>query len=121
MSAPENDRRIDYIEFPAADIGASKRFYGDVFGWKFTDWGDAYSSFEDGRLAGGLRAVDEATLGAGPGGALVVIYAVDLEAVLGDVRDAGGEISVEPFEFPGGRRFHFLDPAGIEVAVWSDR
>lgn len=113
----QHDRRIDYIELPAADLEAMKRFYGDVFGWEFQDWGPDYVSFADGRLAGGFRRESEVA----PGGPLVVMYAVDLEGCEAKVRAAGGTTVKEIFSFPGGRRFHFRDPAGHELAVWSDR
>jgi predicted enzyme related to lactoylglutathione lyase len=116
MARSEHDRRIDYLEFPVSDVGAAKRFYGGVFGWRFTDYGPDYASFEDGRLSGGFRGGATAT----PGGPLVVIYAVDLEAVAAAVTSAGGHITQPTFEFPGGRRFHFRDPCGHELAVWSD-
>ena len=112
-----NDRRIDYIEFPAADIARTKAFYIRVFGWKFTDYGPDYTSFEDGRLAGGFWKADEVT----GGGPLVVIYAVDLAGMEAEVRAEGGRIVKEIFSFPGGRRFHFTDPSGNELAVWSDK
>jgi predicted enzyme related to lactoylglutathione lyase len=116
VTANANDRRIDYIEFPAADIAGTKAFYARVFGWKFTDFGPEYTSFEDGRLAGGFWTSGPA--GKGP---LVVIYAADLEAMEAQVRAAGGAIVRAPFPFPGGRRFHFTDPGGNELAVWSDK
>jgi predicted enzyme related to lactoylglutathione lyase len=116
MAQPEHDRRIDYIEFPVPDIGAVKRFYTAVFGWKFTDYGPEYASFDDGRLTGGFRDGEAP----GSGGPLVVIYATDLEAVERAVLAAGGRITQPTFDFPGGRRFHFRDPAGHELAVWSD-
>ena len=112
-----NDRRIDYIEFPAADIARTKAFYIRVFGWKFTDYGPDYTSFEDGRLSGGFWKADEVT----GGGPLVVIYAVDLAGMEAKVRAEGGTIVKEIFPFPGGRRFHFTDPSGNELAVWSDK
>lgn len=112
----ERDRRIDYVELPATDVAAAKRFYIDVFGWKFTDYGPDYTSFEDGRLAGGLTKRDSTQRG----GALIVIYARDLEAMERRVRGAGGVIVKEIFSFPGGRRFHFTDPSGNELAVWSE-
>jgi hypothetical protein len=116
MAQPQHDRRINYIEFPVPDVGAAKRFYGDVFGWKFTDYGPDYTSFEDGRLTGGFRGGETPVTG----GPLVVIYAVDLEAIARAVQTAGGRITQPTFDFPGGRRFHFRDPAGHELAVWSD-
>jgi D-aminopeptidase len=117
MGQEEHDQRIDYIELGATDMEASKAFYSAAFGWPFQDWGSDYASFEDGRLAGGLRQEDEVARG----GPLVILYAVDLEATEAAVRAAGGTIAQEIFSFPGGRRFHFLDPAGNELAVWSDR
>ena len=112
----ERDRRIDYIELPATDIGATKRFYLDAFGWKFTDYGPDYTSFEDGRLAGGFTKDWKVA----KGGPLVVIYADALEAQEAKVRQAGGTITKPIFSFPGGRRFHFSDPSGNELAVWSE-
>jgi uncharacterized protein len=111
-----NDGRVDYIEFPGVDIAKTKSFYGEVFGWKFTDYGPNYTSFEDGRLAGGFSK----ELPAIQGGALIVIYARDLAATERAVRNAGGKISKETFPFPGGCRFHFIDPNGSELAVWSE-
>ncbi len=117
MGQEEHDLRIDYIEFPATDLEATKRFYGGAFGWRFTDWGPDYVSFEDGRLTGGFRRSARAE----PRGALVVLYALDLEAAAAAVRAHGGDIVKEIFSFPGGRRFHFADPGGNVLAVWSDR
>lgn len=117
MSQKDQDRRIDYVEFVTTDMDATKQFYSSVFGWEFEDWGPEYTSFKDGRLNGGFRAGEAV----GEGGALVVIYAADLEEVEASVRAQGGSILVETFSFPGGRRFHFSDPSGNELAVWSDR
>ena len=117
LQSAEHDRRIDYIELPATDVARTRRFYADAFGWQFTDYGPDYTSFMDGRLAGGLRKAEAPE----PGGVLVVIFAVDLEAVERRVRDAGGRIVKPTFSFPGGRRFHFEDPSGNVLAVWTDR
>ncbi len=117
MRQENQDRRIDYVEFAVTDMDATKKFYTSVFGWEFEDWGADYASFSDGRLAGGLRK-EEAVATGGP---LVVVYAEDLEELEAAIRDAGGTIVVEAFSFPGGRRFHFTDPSGNELAVWSDR
>lgn len=116
MTQSAQDRRIDYIEFPVLDVAAAKQFYSCVFGWTFTDYGPDYTSFEDGRLTGGFRGGEPAVRG----GPLVVICAIDLEAVATAVTAAGGQITEPTFEFPGGRRFHFRDPSGHELAVWSD-
>jgi predicted enzyme related to lactoylglutathione lyase len=116
MSQAEHDRRIDYVEFAATDIGRTKQFYQDVFGWRFEDYGPDYTSFQDGRLAGGFERKPAVRAG----GPLVVIYARDLEALEAAITQAGGKIVRPPFAFPGGRRFHFTDPSGNELAVWTD-
>jgi uncharacterized protein len=109
--------RIDYIEFPATDIAATKRFYQDVFAWVFTDYGPDYTSFADGRIAGGFTKENQVRR-LGP---LVVIYAEDLAAVQEKIQAANGKIVKPTFEFPGGKRFHFTDPNGNELSVWSDK
>jgi predicted enzyme related to lactoylglutathione lyase len=114
MSQAEQDRRVDYIEFLTTNIEETKRFYSEVFGWEFTDYGPDYASFTDGRLAGGFSVAPEVAAG----GPLVVLYATNLEEVEARIR---GQIVRQVFEFPGGRRFHFTDPSGNELAVWSDR
>jgi uncharacterized protein len=111
-----NDAKMDYIELPAKDLIKTKAFYKQVFGWKFTDYGPDYTSFEDGRLAGGFTK-DRQVVSGGP---LIVIYGHDLSATECKVVEAGGKISRETFSFPGGRRFHFTDPNGNELAVWSE-
>ena len=119
MSEPQtsNSNRIDYVEFPATDISRTKQFYSRVFGWKFEDYGPDYASFADGRIAGGFDKSAPPPNGAGP---LIVIYASDLEAAESAVRNAGGDIVKPIFSFPGGRRFHFIDPNGNQLAVWSE-
>lgn len=117
MPASPNDRRIDYIEFSAPDLERVKAFYTKVFGWKFTDYGDGYTAFEDGRLTGGFQRGSSVTAG----GPLVVIYADDLASTQQAIEGAGGKIVQPVFEFPGGRRFHFSDPAGNVLAVWSEK
>lgn len=111
------DNRIDYIELPTVDITEAKRFYGEVFGWTFVDYGPDYTSFNDGRLDGGFRKEPAVTRG----GPLVIIYSVNIELTKERVKSAGGTILQDIFDFPGGRRFHFSDPSGNELAVWSDK
>ncbi len=109
------DGKIDYIEFVATEIEATKTFYGRVFGWKFEDYGPDYTSFQDGRIAGGFKRE-----GVVANGTLIVIYVDDLAATERSVLNAGGKISKEIFLFPGGSRFHFLDPNGNELAAWHE-
>ena len=109
---------IDYIEFTVSDMDAAKQFYSAAFGWEFNDYGPDYAGIKkgDGGEAGGLRRADEVVTG----GPLVVLYSQDLEASVAAVRAAGGAIVTEPFGFPGGRRFHFTDPSGNELAVYAE-
>ncbi len=115
MVRSANDRRIDYVEMNVTNIERSKAFYGGAFGWTFTDHGPGYCEFADGRLTGGFTTGGPPS----PGGPLIVLYADDLAGMQKNVEAAGGRISKPIFEFPGGRRFHFLDPDGYELAVWS--
>lgn len=115
MSAPSVDRRIDNIEFAVEDIARARDFYGKVFGWTFTDYGPSYCEFTDGRLTGGFAKSGPVT----PGGPLVILYADDLEGTQRRLEDLGAPIVKPIFSFPGGRRFHFRDPEGYELAVWS--
>ncbi len=108
---------IDYLEFTVTDMAAAKKFYGDAFGWEFTDYGPDYAGIKWGDTEiGGFRS----DMLASSGGVLVVLYSGDLDATLQQVKQAGGKIATEPFDFPGGRRFHFTDPSGNELAVWSE-
>ncbi len=117
MSTPENNLRLDYLEFATSDVAAARKFYSAAFGWKFTDYGPDYTSFSDGRLNGGFFAAKDVPARANP---LAVIFATTLGDAEARVKKAGGRIVKPAFEFPGGRRFQFIDPNGLELAVWSD-
>ncbi|MEW5714737.1 MULTISPECIES: VOC family protein [Pseudomonas] len=115
MSVRGQDRQIDNIEFNVGDIARSKAFYGAVFGWAFVDYGPTYTEFSDGRLTGGFTTGEPVR----PGGPLVILYADDLEGTQQRLKSVGAVISRETFSFPGGSRFHFIDPDGYELAVWT--
>lgn len=108
---------INYVEFKAQDLEAVKKFYSSAFGWKFTDYGPTYTAFNESGLEGGFEKSDQPIVN----GALVVLYHSELEKVLETVKANGGTIVKDIFSFPGGRRFHFSDPAGNELAIWSDK
>jgi len=112
---PEN--RIDYVEIPATDLPTARAFLEGMFGWEFQEWGDEYFSFNDGRFDGGLRKAD---VPAPATGVLLVFFSEDLERDVARVKELGGTISQDIFPFPGGRRFHFIDPVGTEFAIWSE-
>ncbi len=107
---------IDYVELSAPDLAAARTFYSAAFGWAFNEYGPEYAGIQgpepDGAEVGGL-AVN------GAGTPLVIVYSDDLDATATAVVSAGGRIVNGPYGFPGGRRFHFTDPAGNELAVWS--
>lgn len=107
--------RVDFFELPATDIEVAKAFYAKAFGWSFVDYGPEYADVRGAGLSGGLRKVDAAPP---RGGALVILYSTDLAASEAAVTGAGATIT-ERHEFPGGRRFHFIDPVGNELAIWT--
>lgn len=112
------DRTINYIELPLSDTDRTKKFYSSVFGWEFQDWGPDYISFSGAAVDGGFsveRKANETGVGS-----LVVLFADDLDATFERVKTGGARIAREIFEFPGGRRFHFIDPNGNELAIWGN-
>lgn len=111
------DNHINYIEFKANDLERIKSFYNESFQWEFKDYGPNYTAFSDSGLSGGFEKTDEMIIN----GALVVLYHHDLDQIKKKVIHAGGKITKDIFSFPGGRRFHFLDPSANELAIWSDK
>lgn len=114
------DQKIDYIELPAADFDAVAAFYSSTFGWVFTDFGPEYRAFSDQRLEGGFYKSSLCSRTEN-GAALVILFATNLEETRDRLVANGGRICKAIFTFPGGRRFHFLDPHGNELAIWSDQ
>ncbi len=117
MSAPKNNT-INYIELPLTNNDATKSFYSTVFDWQFIDYGPDYICFNGADVDGGFNR-DRQTGDAGTG-ALIVLFADDLEQTFSAVQSAGAQIHQEIYEFPGGRRFHFFDPNGNEIAIWGN-
>ena len=113
------NNKINYVEFPARDIESTKAFFSTVFEWSFEDYGPEYSAFSDQGIHGGFYKSDTSS-SVEAGGALIVLYSDTLEEVQSRVKEAGGTILKSIFSFPGGRRFHFSEPSGNELAVWSD-
>jgi predicted enzyme related to lactoylglutathione lyase len=113
---PKNNH-INYLEFKAKDLEKIKLFYNKAFGWKFTDYGPDYVSFSNSGLQGGF----ERSNGKVKSGALTVLYHEDLKKTIKKINEAGGKITRDIFSFPGGKRFHFVDTSGNEMAVWSDK
>jgi len=108
--------KIDYAEFQTRDVPASKEFFARAFGWSFVDYGPAYAEIREAGLIGGLDGSVEGEIKP----PLIILRADDLEAAQAAVEAAGGEIVAPIFSFPGGRRFHFREPGGNELAVWSE-
>lgn len=111
------NNHINYVELKAKDLAAVQTFYSKAFNWSFTEYGPDYLAFSDSGIEGGFeRTTDEII-----NGALIVLYHDDLNIIKQEVIDAKGIITRDIFSFPGGQRFHFLDPSGNELAVWSDK
>lgn len=111
------DNHINYLEFKANDLEAIKKFYTVSFNWAFTDYGPSYVAFSESGLQGGFEKTENKIAN----GALVVLYHKNLVLVKNIIVESGGKISKDIFAFPGGHRFHFIDPSGNELAVWSDK
>ena len=111
------DNSINYIEFKAKDLEEIKKFYKSCFKWTFTDYGPTYVSFSDSGVQGGFEKTENKIVN----GVLVVLYHGNLDSIRNKIIESNGIISKDIFSFPGGRRFHFVDPGGNELAVWSDK
>jgi len=111
--------KLNYVEFAAKDLEATKSFFAAVFGWDFVDYGPDYTSFSNQGLDGGFFKADHCSQTSN-GGALLIFYSADIEATLNKVVSHGGEVIRPIFDFPGGCRFHFLEPSSNEFAVWSE-
>lgn len=111
------DNHINYVEFKAKDLEKTKDFYTESFNWTFTDYGPDYIAFSESGLAGGFEKTEDEIVN----GVLIVLYNQDLEGIKNKIIKSKGKISKDIFPFPGGRRFHFIDPSGNELAVWSDK
>jgi predicted enzyme related to lactoylglutathione lyase len=122
QGSPHRHHAINYVEINVTDLAQAKRFYAEAFGWQFNDYGPTYAGIRSPQgdsvpEVGGLNGGQEVRTG----GPLVLLYSTDLDASVAAVRDAGGTVVNGPYEFPGGRRFHFTDPSGNELGVWSER
>lgn len=111
------DSHINYVEFQAKNLEKIKEFYTAAFQWSFTSYGPDYIAFSDSGLQGGFEKTEEDIVN----GALVVLYHKDLDFIKNKITDVGGKVTKAIFSFPGGHRFHFEDPSGNELAVWSDK
>lgn len=119
MSTENKNNQVSLIEFPAnspEELKAVTQFYTTTFGWKYKDWGGVYSDTTDSGVMTGVIGTEQGR----PTMPLTVLYASDLNKTKDAIREAGGKITLDIYEFPGGRRFHFMDPAGNELAVWSE-
>lgn len=111
--------KLNYVEFAARDLLATKTFFSTVFGWEFVDYGPDYTVFSNQGLDGGFFKADLSNQ-TNNGGALLIFYSMDIQSTLQKVIDNSGTIIKPLFDFPGGCRFHFTEPSGNEFAVWSE-
>lgn len=105
--------KIDYIEFTSPRLAETQGFLSRAFGWQFNDYGPEYQELRDAGVSGGIAAGDLAP-------PLVILKAGDLAEAEASIIAAGGTITRPAYAFPGGRRFHFREPGGTEMAVWSE-
>lgn len=110
------NNHINYIEFKTKDLEKTEAFYSATFGWKFTSYGPIYIAFDESGVQGGFELTEEPIVN----GVLVVLYHSDLETIKAKVIENGGVISIDTFDFPGGKRFQFTDHSGNELAIWSE-
>ncbi len=108
------DYTVDYVEFPSGSAGGSGKFFEQAFGWTATSYGPDYADVQSGSVTFGFQA----SAAEKPSAPLVTIRTNDLDQARKAIETAGGTITVEPFDFPGGRRFHFREPGGSELAIW---
>ncbi|NIG54366.1 VOC family protein [Chitinophaga sp. Cy-1792] len=108
------NEQVQYIEFLSENLDRAAAFYSSSFGWEFTSYGPGYIGFEGDYVDGGFAQGKPVN-----GTVLVILYSTDLKATKKKVIAAGGTIVKDVFKFPGGSRFHFADPDGYELAVWS--
>ena len=116
MTPKENS--INYIEFPMHKTQETIDFYSKIFGWTFTKWGPHYVSFSDAEIEGGFNG--EGDMKSKSPGVLIVLYSQNLVEKAEAISQAGCKVIKPIYAFPGGKRFHFLDPNGNELAVWSE-
>ena len=115
----EHHHNIHYIEMPAVNLSRMKAFYAEAFGWTFTDYGPGYAAFHGAGVEGGFDESRE-YLSPQPAGVFVILYSDNLGMTESAIVKAGGTISTPTYGFPGGKRFHFKDPSGNELGVWTE-
>jgi uncharacterized protein len=118
MGMSERHHTISYVEINTDDLAGAQAFYSAAFGWEFNDYGGEYAGIRDPDGDGEVGGLNPARPPA-KGGPLVLLYSDDLEATKAAVEAAGGQVTEGPYEYPGGRRFHFSDPSGNELGVYS--
>ena len=110
--------KLNYLEFPTRDLAVTKAFFGNAFGWIFTDYGEEYTAFDNQGLEGGFFKSEKVSRSEA-GATLAIFFSEDLAATQAKVERFGGKINQQIFDYPGGRRFHFIEPGGSEFSVWG--
>ena len=110
---------ISYVEFGVTDLAATRAFYEAAFGWEFNDYGPTYSGIRSPDGEGEIGGLNPGATPSGDG-PLVLLFSEDLDATVEAVRGSGGTIAAGPYDFPGGRRFEFIDPSGNRLGVYAE-
>lgn len=105
--------KIDYIEFPSDDRAATSAFFQAAFGWGIVSYGPDYDGIADAGIDGGIDQADQRV-----SATMAIIRTGDLDDAEGRIIAAGGVVTRAQYDFPGGRRFHFREPGGNEMAVY---
>jgi predicted enzyme related to lactoylglutathione lyase len=108
--------KIDYIEFPSASRAQTSAFFQAAFGWGIVSYGPSYDALEGAGIDGGIDQAPERV-----DATMAIVRTDDLDDAERRVKAAGGTITRPQFDFPGGRRFHFREPGGNEMAIWIAR
>ena len=105
--------QIDYVEFPSTNRAVTSAFFQAAFGWGITSYGPDYDGINNAGIDGGIDQAAQKVAAT-----MAVIRTGDLDDAERRVKAAGGTITRPQFDFPGGRRFHFREPGGNEMAVY---
>lgn len=125
MSVSDAPPVLNYLELPGAGAFAeTKQFYTEAFGWGWLDFGPTYAEIKDAGMQGGLNGQATSAPPPEPGaedgvGPLILFETDDLDRVAAVIEAAGAQITSGPYGYPGGRRFHFRDPAGNTLGVYQ--
>lgn len=111
-----------HFELNMPDTAKAKKFYGQLFGWQFTDMdmgdGMIYSTFKtDSGPGGGMMSVAHAN----PGW-LNYVGVDNVDTATEKAKSLGGQVHVAPQDIPNVGRFSIIaDPGGSVIALFHPK